>query len=588
MKPQKNSIIWKMPRRINIQWSCDFETTTDPKDTRVWAWGCSKVGVDVFEYGNTIETFIQWCEDHSGCTLYFHNLKFDGEFIIYWLLTNGYTHVEEKHPTEDFQFTTLISDSGQFYTMEIQFQNEKTVRFIDSMKIIPFSVDKISETFDLETKKLNINYDEYREKGHELTDKEIAYLRNDVYIVSQALHVLFSQNLKKMTQGSNALGDYKKIVGKNFKRWFPYVEDDAQIRKAYKGGWTYVNPKFAGKTIRNGIVLDVNSLYPWVMYDRPLPWGDPETFEGKYEKDKVKPLFIQRLRCSFELKKGYLPMLQLKNNLSFIPTQYLESSEGEIVELTLTSVDCMLFFEHYDVEVEAWLGGWKFKQQVGMFKAYIDKWYEVKAQATIDGNEGLRTLAKLMQNALYGKFGTNPKVRSKIPYLAPEGHVAYRKGEEKVKKPVYIPIACFITAWARWKTITSAQKCIDRFIYADTDSLHLVGTEIPEGLEVDDIKLGAWKIESKFTRGKFLRAKTYVEEIDGELHVTCAGMPDQYKDLVTFKNFTYGKKFEPTEVTAKMAKKLKKYEKGQVLGKLVPLHVPGGIVLKPIDFQIRK
>ena len=33
-------------KRKNEVWSCDFETTTEPNDCRVWAWGASNV-VDV-------------------------------------------------------------------------------------------------------------------------------------------------------------------------------------------------------------------------------------------------------------------------------------------------------------------------------------------------------------------------------------------------------------------------------------------------------------------------------------------------------------------------------------------------------------
>lgn len=69
--------------------------------------------------------------------------------------------------------------------------------------------------------------------------------------------------------------------------------------------------------------------------------------------------------------------------------------------------------------------------------------------------------------------------------------------------------------------------CMIGSVYADTDSLHLQGLDMPQGLEIDDVKLGAWKNEVKggFARAKFIRAKTYVEELrGGKLEVTCAGM----------------------------------------------------------------
>ena len=53
----------------------------------------------------------------------------------------------------------------------------------------------------------------------------------------------------------------------------------------------------------------------------------------------------------------------------------------------------------------------------GIFTEYIDKWITRKNEATISGNKGQRTLAKLMLNALYGKFATSLDVQSKIPYM---------------------------------------------------------------------------------------------------------------------------------------------------------------------------
>lgn len=53
----------------------------------------------------------------------------------------------------------------------------------------------------------------------------------------------------------------------------------------------------------------------------------------------------------------------------------------------------------------------------GIFKEYIDKWITVKNEATLSGNKGQRTLAKLMLNSLYGKFATSMDLQNKIPYL---------------------------------------------------------------------------------------------------------------------------------------------------------------------------
>lgn len=552
-------------------YTADFETITDPLDCRVWAYGICEIGnPDNFIYGNSIDGFMQWCRQQGSVTTYFHNLKFDGEFILYWLFQNGFKFVENRRDLDTNTFTTLISDKGQFYSMEICFKRKGKERQLltvyDSLKILPFSVSQIAKGFNLPISKLEIDYEEYREIGHVLTKIEVDYLRNDVDIVARALKVLFDQGLNKMTQGSNALADYKEIVGsRNFGKWFPIPDYDYDIRQSYKGGFTYLNPRFKEVDVAEGIVLDVNSLYPSVMYYNPLPYGEGIYFNGKYKPDKIYNLYVQMITCQFELKKNHIPTIQLKNNLSFNPTEYLSSSNGEDITLCLTSVDLELFLKHYDVYNLEYHSGWKFKSTIGLFKDYIDKWNKVKMESTLNGNKAMRTLAKLMLNALYGKFALNPNVQSKIPFYK-DGLVKYRLGEKETRDPIYIPVGTFITAWARFKTISSAQTVYDRFIYADTDSLHLVGTELPKGLDIDPVKLGAWKHESTFSKARFLRQKSYIEFIDGELHITCAGMPERCYPYVTWENFHTGADYK---------------------GKLGMSRVQGGIVLKNVPFSIK-
>lgn len=123
------------------------------------------------------------------------------------------------------------------------------------------------------------------------------------------------------------------------------------------------------------------------------------------------------ITCSFDLKKDKIPTIQIKNNIGFKGNEYLESSGTEPVCLVLTNIDLKLFLEQYNVYELDYICGWKFKCMSGIFTNYINKWIERKNKATIEGNKGQRTLAKLMLNSLYGKFATSLEVQSKIPFL---------------------------------------------------------------------------------------------------------------------------------------------------------------------------
>ena len=563
--------------------TADFETSTWLEDESfVWAWALCEIGnTENLKIGNTIESFFETVLKEENPIVLFHNLKFDGEFILYYLLKNGFEYVDKKEK-KDKSFSTLISDMGLFYQIEVYFhvtkKHVKKITFRDSLKIINQSVESIAKTFKLEESKLKIDYNAPREKGHVLTEEEKEYIKNDVVIVAKGLEYLYDMGLTKMTAGSNALSEYKSIIKpKMFEKLYYKLtyECDKDLRQAYKGGFTYLNPVYEGLNVGEGEVLDVNSLYPSVMYNNLLPFGEPFFYEGEYKDDIIYPLYIQRITCSFKIKKNKIPTIQIKHR-QFIDNEYLTSSNGEIVALTLTNVDLKLFFEQYEVEDLKYHCGWKFKAMHGLFKEYIDKWIGIKNDATISGNKGLRQVAKIMLNSLYGKFATGLDVRSKIPYLE-DDVVHYLTTAPDRKEGVYLPMGCFITAYAREKTIRTSQAIKDYSIekygkdlycYSDTDSIHtLLGIEeLKQFCEIDDVKLGAWKHESHFTKAKFIRQKTYLEEINGEMKITCAGLPQRCYSQVEWDSFKVGMNVD---------------------GKLRFKHVKGGVNLVETEFTIK-
>lgn len=596
-----------------IGYSADFETTTDENDCRVWAYAvCSIDDPTDFQYGETFEEFIEFCSQPKiNYTLYFHNLKFDGAFIISWLLHHGFEYISDKKERRDYTFTTLITDMGQFYSIEIYFKvrgnNVNKVKILDSLKIFPnFSVERVAEGFALPIRKLEIDYKAKRPIGHKLTEQEVDYIRNDVEIMARALKIMFDQGLNKMTIASDAFASYKQFVP-GFRGRFPILPKavDEDIRLSYRGGFTYVNEIYKEKPVGKGICIDKNSMYPSKMVQQPLPFGKPEFFEGKYQKDPLMPLFIQSLTCKFELKKGKIPNIQLKNNLSFIPNEYLSSSNNELVTLSLCSPDYQLFKENYFISDITYHGGWKFRQCKGMFDDYINYWMDQKIKAGKEGNQPMRQIAKLMLNSLYGRFGLSITARQKYPYLDENGVVRYALLPEEEREPVYIPVACFITSYGRVDTIRTSQKIrdyslkkygYDTYLYSDTDSIHCMLNDedleaLKEDIFIDDYALGAWAKESEFDRALFIRQKCYIEEENGKLNVTVAGLPKYLAPLITFENFKKGFSTggltldEMIDLASKNGASLEEINK--LHHKLTYKYVKGGVILADTDFTIK-
>lgn len=583
------------------RFTADFETTTDDDDCRVWAWSiCSIDEKFEFSYGNNISTIFDFFQSHGNAKYYWHNLKFDASFLVDYMFKQGFTYNDDKEHPRPHTFSTLISSMGSWFCVDIWLDRDERgklrhVQMIDSLKILNFSVAQVAKDFNLPISKLELDYREKREIGHILTPHEIDYIRNDVEIMARALFIMFEQGYTKMTIASDAITEYKKL-NKAFRTYFPELplEMDAEIRESYKGGFTYLSPKYAGQKLGSGMTLDINSMYPSMMYNQPMPIDYPKLFSGEYEFDPEYPLYVIMFSCSFDIKKGKIPSIQLKRNIMFRANEYIESTNGEVVDLCLTSVDYELFREQYNVQNLDFKGGYKFKSATGLFKSYIDKFMQMKIESKKAGNKAQTLIAKLFLNSLYGRFGLNPNTGTKIPLFV-DGQVAYKieLAQEGDRKPVYIPVASFITSYARAFIIRSSQmvrdwsiehKGFDAYVYSDTDSMKVLLDKsdleaLSEVIPVDDYELGKWAWEESWVAWKGIRQKCYIEEFeDGSISATIAGMPKRLAPLITFDNFEIG--FTTADLDPEKVKECGGY-------KLRYKHVDGGVILKDTDFTIK-
>ena len=283
----------------------------------------------------------------------------------------------------------------------------------------------------------------------------------------------------------------------------------------------------------------------------------------------------QRDTCSFELycvqiyfvlKSGHLPSLLKKAGLYAGEDSYYIETDG-IETLWISSVDYRLLEKHYNIYFVKFIKMYGFACSNYMFRDYVRKWYEKKS---ID--EGAKKVVdKLMLNCLYGKFGSKHKSKKKLPYLNEEGVVKYRSEEEEEMRHYYLPLAIAVTSYAH-KYIDDAicDTGYENFVYCDTDSVHTLGT-LPAS-KIDNKELGKFKYEALEEKCKYVRQKTYVTKEEGEIHITCAGMPDNVKERVKFQ---YGMNIFDV------------FKEGFIAtGKLMPKHVKGGIILNVTTFKI--
>ena len=556
---------------------CDFETannaTLNATETYVWLGVAIEMESEQVRcVAHSVEEFYSWFTSLKGGKFYFHNLAFDGNFLLAYLLKTGFVPYDGKN--RDKTFEVICDDFNRIFRLRVSLKVQQKLRtwtFYDSLKIIPLSERDMGKKFSLSTQKGEIDYTLPRPKGYIATAEEVSYCINDVKMVAEALKYFEHQGwLTGFTIGMISFHEFKETCPEWRYRFPKLTTDvDSYVRRAYRGGISYANPHFAGKTVGEGQVFDANSLYPSQMLLKPMPTGFPRWFKGKPDLASGR-LFVCHFTASFSIKPDHMPMLQLKQSVMFNPREFITEAP-EPTDLYLCTPDFETFFEQYNVYDITWIDGYYFESCEHVFDKFIHKFQTIK-----ENNKGaLRQIAKLILNNLYGKFGTNPTRWSKTPTLD-NGKVTFLiDGMEQID-PVYIPVAVFITAYGRRELVHNIQANFHRFLYCDTDSIHILGREPPKNVKVDDKKFGFWKCESRFVQGKYLRAKTYVEDmIDYEsssfvaIHteVKCAGMPSEVKKHIKFEEFKYGAKFK---------------------GKLARKAVIGGVILRETTFEIKE
>lgn len=190
----------------------DFETTVydGQKYTEVWASACVELGTENVHIDNGIQSFLyRLYAMKKDIICYFHNLKFDGNFIIDYILRNGYTFKNVKNKdmrTKDFNCS--ISDKGAWYTITIK-HGINTIEFRDSLKLLPFSLKRIGQSFKTKHQKLEMQYEGFRYSGCDITDDEKKYISNDVLVIKEALEIMFDEGHTKLTIGSCCMEEFK-------------------------------------------------------------------------------------------------------------------------------------------------------------------------------------------------------------------------------------------------------------------------------------------------------------------------------------------------------------------------------------------
>lgn len=325
-------------------------------------------------------------------------------------------------------------------------------------------------------------------------------------------------------------------------------------RKSYHGGLNITREQADKSDIINleGIVLDVNSLYPYIMKNYPMPKGLPHVCEGKPSDKEIRDykngyiyIFL-RIKVNFRLKKNGIPCVQLPNddrerfthargwlettqyydyhNQRYIP----ENDENKhLLTLTLTITDYLLMLKNYDILDIEYINYIWFATTKSLFSDYVNEYYNKKKNAT---TEGKKRISKMLLNGLSGNMARIPEYTNIRIHISENGNVDVDEFHTSGGAS-YIYVGSAITSYAREYIIKYGEMCGTRWIYSDTDSLHILGTNIPNFIKIGD-DLGEWKIEKEFDKAIYYKRKMYGFMKENKIKLTLAGVPQSSVELI--------------------------------------------------------
>jgi len=536
-------------------------------------------------------------KDLNTLTVYAHNLSnFDGIFLVKHLLAFG-----KVEP---------LLHNGKLISIKLRLNiggKGKTIIFKDSYLLLKYSLRNLCEAFNVEIPKgyfpfnlTNIFYaglmppfdcwvgisadayesllKEFKGKTWNFEVEAIKYCKLDCKCLHEVLSTFntlifkhFNVNIHvPLTLPALAMRIYKSqyMPKDTIYQLLGSIEQD--IRNSYTGGAVdvYIPHNRITSLLEKGRALfnklfyyDVNSLYPFVMANTPIPVGKPFAFEGDIRN--IEPDAFGFFYCKIT-SPSYLehPILQRR----------VKTVEGIRTVAGLGTWTGWIFSGEMDNAIKFGytfdiLRGYQFEKGY-IYKDYVNKMYNLRLQ--YEKGHPMNLIAKLLLNSLYGKFGMksestiveifNTSNESELDlfkemlevfgtgiqdfikidnhYITIRNNITgykYNADEELYHGvDVNVAIASAITAGARmWMSILKNNSKFNLF-YSDTDSV-VVNKPLPKILVGS--ALGQFKLENVLSKAVFLAPKVYglITE-DGKEIIKVKGLKDEALVDIHFKD----------------------------------------------------
>ena len=436
------------------------------------------------------ETVLQY---PKPCIWYSHFAQYDWRYFLEYLTQTG------------LPIQIGMRTDTDIYEIRIENQDGDTVVLRDSFALWNSKLEKLAETFCPEFPKLDIDIEHFDPSNPD----HIAYAKRDIEILLVGLPRLFDLIEKNFgvvagaTTAGTALKAWQKSL--DFELIFDasvYGPKELFVREAYYGGLVFLTDT---NKHENCVTFDLNSSYPYAMVKDGVPYGRTSSTD-EYVDDKPG-IYRCRVRAPDNLIVAILPARDNNGSMRWF--------KGEF-ETVVTNVE-LEFAKRHGYEVLEVYEGLTFEKMVYPFDDFVEHCKFLRKEYK---NQPTEMVAKLMQNSLYGKFGSR---RERLRMMQSESMTEEDKidakpyddeGEWYTKKELDEDMRClpqwavFITAHARIRLLTAVYSIgPENVLYGDTDSITVKGGieyEIDTGGEY-----GQWKLEKEWKHFRAIAPKVY-------------------------------------------------------------------------------
>ena len=432
-----------------IKLFADFETTTanteyykKNNDVTITLFYIKEQNKEIGTYGTNLKDFFNHLKSFDrNLFIYFHNLSFDGDFLLKYLnkTKNIYRLVNqwENKKINDFSF---FRTGNKIFKIELLIKNnfgkKIYINFLCSLLILSSGIEALGKSLGMDKYKGVENvatfYDvEPKTNYLDYSPEYLNYIKNDVEIAEKSLtnfentinNYLQNSRLKNIKRKIN-INDYLTIGALAYELQEKYTVKTPEILKGFRiskkshdlitpfflGGFTTFNPNIQYRTVEcpNGLSVDINSAHPHSM-TQLMPFGE------LHEEDEPKTLPYPTLEyyvIDVKIARSKTPHINIlfnwkkKYNLDENETPTINHYSGFLKNFRAyyLAEEWEYILKFYEVDYKIVKKYWCYASN--WLEDFIKDLYFFKQKYTNENKKALANTFKILLNSSYGKHAT--------------------------------------------------------------------------------------------------------------------------------------------------------------------------------------